>query len=122
MNEKDEERSLNINDLVIHENIQKGTVIQKDTTCDSKFMLETVREVGEKVQESYKWINEKKIIYLVVDNAGGHGTMDMKKEYVRILMDEFCIQVIWQIANSPDTNMLDLGAWMSIQSQVESIH
>ena len=48
MNEKDEERSLNINDLVIHKNIQKGTVIQKDTTCDSKFMLETVREVGEK--------------------------------------------------------------------------
>ena len=85
-------------------------------------MLETVREIGQSIRESYKWINEKKIIYLVIDNAGGHGTTEAKKEYMKILMNEFCIQVIWQIANSPDSNMLDLGAWMSIQSQVESIH
>ena len=28
----------------------------------------------------------------------------------------------WQVPNSPEMNMLDLGAWMSIQSLVETKH
>ena len=28
----------------------------------------------------------------------------------------------WQVPNSPETNMLDLGVWVSLQSIVENIH
>ena len=37
-------------------------------------------------------------------------------------MNDYKVQVIWQVPNSPETNMLDLGAWMSIQSEVEEQH
>jgi hypothetical protein len=49
-----------------------------------------------------------------MDNAGGHGKNDVKGDYVSKLEDEFNIEVVWQVACSPETNMLDLGAWMSI--------
>ena len=49
-------------------------------------------------------------------------TTDTKKEYQQILMDDYKVQVILQVPNSLETNMLDLGAWMSVQSQVEEQH
>ena len=39
-----------------------------------------------------------------------------------LLVSEFKVNVIDQIPNSPETNMLDLGAWMSIQAQVQKEH
>lgn len=30
--------------------------------------------------------------------------------------------IIWKIPRSPDTNMLDLGVWMSIQCSVMNTH
>ena len=57
-----------------------------------------------------------------MDNAGGHGKDKVKKEYVQILKDKYNVIVLWQCPNSPETNMLDLGAWMTIQSIVEYLH
>ena len=43
--------------------------------------------------------------------------------YQVILQKEYNILVVhWQVANLPETNMLDLGAWMSLQSIVEKEH
>ena len=56
-----------------------------------------------------------------MDNAGGHGTNDAKQEYTRLLKS-FNVEIIWQIPRSCETNMLDLGVWMSIQSSVEKTH
>ena len=58
----------------------------------------------------------------MIDNAGGHGTQGGKGEYKQILKDEFNIIIIWQVPNSPEMNMLDLGVWVSVQSMVENIH
>ena len=57
-----------------------------------------------------------------MDNAGGHGTDDCVKEYTRILSKDYNIQIIQQVPRSPETNVLDLGIWMSLQSAVESKH
>jgi hypothetical protein len=57
-----------------------------------------------------------------MDNAGGHRTDKAKDEYVNLLKVEFNIIVLWQVPNSPETNMLDLGAWMTIQNVVEKLH
>ena len=61
-------------------------------------------------------------IYLFIDNAGGHGTDESKDEYVRKLKDEYNVIIVFQVPNSCKTNLLDLGAWMTIQSIVEKIH
>ena len=50
--------------------------------------------------------------------AGGHGTNEGKCEYEKILLEDHNIILVWQVPNSPETNMLYLGAWMSIQSVV----
>jgi len=57
-----------------------------------------------------------------MDNAGGHGTDKVKKQYVQLLKDKYNIIVVWQCPNSPETNLLDLGIWMSLQSLVKKIH
>jgi hypothetical protein len=57
-----------------------------------------------------------------MDNAGGHGTNDATARYTRLLWDEYKVEVIWQVPRSPETNMLDLGIWMSIQAAVTRVH
>jgi hypothetical protein len=86
-------------------------------------MLDIIHEVGGKICASFDWLpKETEEIHLFMDNAGGNGTNDAREQYVSILKSEFNIIVIWQIANSPETNMLDLGAWVTIQCIVSHMH
>ena len=57
-----------------------------------------------------------------MDNAGGHGKKEIKEEYVKKLKEKYNVEVEWQIPNSPETNMLDLGTWFALQSKVEMNH
>ena len=117
------ERSLTIDDLVLHVHLPAGTPMQRDTTCDSKFMMKHVDEIGSSIRHAYKKIvPTDKPILLIMDNAGGHGQKDVKKDYETILKEKYNVIVHWQIANSPETNLLDLGAWMSLQCIVEKHH
>ena len=61
-------------------------------------------------------------VHLFMDNAGGHGTELAKMEYVDILKHHFNVEVNWQVSNSPETNILDLGVWCLLQSLVEYLH
>ena len=47
---------------------------------------------------------------------------EVKKEYERILKNDYNILIEWQVPNSPETNMLDLGVWVAIQHQVVFLH
>ena len=38
------------------------------------------------------------------------------------LKDKYNVEIEWQVPNSPETNMLDLGTWLSLQSKVELSH
>ena len=57
-----------------------------------------------------------------MDNAGGHGRKDIKGKYANTLKEKYNIQVEWQCSCSPETNMLDLGFWRSLQASVEHMH
>ena len=85
-------------------------------------MQKNIRKIGEAIRLAYHWTKkEDTAIYLVIDNAGGHGTVGTKNKYAVLLEREYNIIIIWQIPNSPETNMLDVGVWASIQSMVEDI-
>jgi hypothetical protein len=111
-----------LDDVDIHVEVPAGTNVEEDCTCDSDFMLDIIRDVGSNIWSSFWWLSDSTVIHLFMDNAGGHGSNTARKEYVRILQDEYKVQVIWQIANSPETNMLDLGAWVTIQCIVAHMH
>ena len=63
---------------------------------------------------------DEETIYLVMDNMGGHGTHEAVLEYSDYLVVNYNIVFHHQVPRSPETKMLDLGAWMTIQSKVQN--
>jgi hypothetical protein len=99
------------------------TLIEEDCTCDSMLMLDIICEVRTNIQNAFHWLPKAiTSIHLFMDNAGGHGTNAVKEEYIRILHDKFNMIVLWQIVNSLETNMLNLGAQVTIQCIVTHMH
>jgi hypothetical protein len=102
---------------------RKGEKKVEDVSCDSKYMLNVMKEiVGPAIRNAFHWADKDETIYLVMDNAGGHGTDEAIEQYTKYLWEEHKIEIIWQVPRSPETNMLDLGLWRSIQSAVEKVH
>ena len=116
------QRQLSLKDLNLRVTIPAKSQVHQDVTCNSQFMLDSIYEIGTSIRKTYSFLNKETPVYLFVDNAGGHGKKIVKEQYRKILLDKFNVHLEWQVANSPETNMLDLGVWMAIQSRVEYIH
>jgi hypothetical protein len=115
-------RPLSIQDLELHVERKQGDKVQKDITCNSQFMLDVIDEIRRKIWSAYHWLNFNTPTYLFIDNTGGYGTVGTKEEYEQILLRNWNVKIFWQPPNSPEVNQLDLGTWMSIQSNVEELH
>ncbi len=85
--------------------------IQGDTSCNSEFMLGVMPRIGAAIHEKITWVLETKMIYLVMDNAGGHGTTEAIELSVRGLLEQYSIEIIHQAVRSTETNLLDLELW-----------
>ena len=59
--------------------------------------------------EAYHWVPEDETLYLVMDNAGGHGKKDVRAAYETELKD-MNNEIIWLILRSPENNLLNLGS------------
>ena len=115
--------ALTLDDLILHVAVEAGTLVERDCSCNSDFMEEHIHEIVTKIGNAYKNVTTvAKPIVLFMDNAGGHGCINVKKSYEIILCEQYNILVFWQVANSPESNLLDLGAWMALQSVVEKKH
>ena len=111
-------RTLTIDDLSIKVRYRRGDTIEVDCNCDSAYMMDAMDRVGASIRSSYHWIPPVDCCYLVMDNAGGHGSDDAIEKYVRMLKEKYNIKTIFQVPRSPYTNVLDLGVWCSLQSRV----
>ena len=96
--------------------------MEEDISCDATFMLTKIPEIGEALRSTFHWIPRNDVIYLFMDNAGGHGSYDATTRYTSILWTEYRVRVVWQVPRSPETNILDLDIWMSIQAMVTHVH
>ena len=115
-------RPMTLDDLELKVEIPQGREVVKDINCNSQFMIDSVDEIGASIRAAYSFLPSNHPIYLFMDNAGGHGTIKVKEEYVAKLKEKYSVFIEWQVPHSPETNMLDLGVWMSIQSKVEAEH
>ena len=121
-NEKGEQVTIDLTkDVRLEVLARPGDEVEEDCSCDSTYMLDVMPHVAIALREAFHWVSATETIYLVMDNAGGHGTNESIVEYTNILSQRN-IQIIWQIPRSPETNMLDLGVWMSVQSAVIKAH
>ena len=80
-NKEGEQEEITIEDLKLYVHINQGDEVEKDCSCDSSFMLETIPEVVKALREKFNWVPEQEKIFLVMDNAGGHGTNDAMATY-----------------------------------------
>ena len=55
-------------------------------------MLQQVRNIGRAVRLKYDWMSWNTVIYLVLDNAEGHGTDEAKQEFERTLQKKYDIK------------------------------
>lgn len=121
-NEEGNQVAVTIDDLMLMVQLRPGDIVDEDCSCDSSFMLEKVPTIGAALRAAFHWVPRHEKIYLCMDNAGGHGTKEAIDEYTGILWNDFGVEIIWQVPRSPETNMLDLGVWMSIQTAVTRVH
>ena len=84
-------------------------------------MLEIMEEVGEAIRANFDFIPWFVSIYLVIDNAGSHGIKEALLKNKTVLDLKYNIKIWHQIPSSPDTNMLDLGGWHSLQANTEML-
>ena len=115
-------RDISIHDFWVEVMVKENTIFQEDITCDSEFMMNTLDEIGDSIRKSFHFVPQTEKIHLFMDNAGGHGTIECKLEFEAKLKKKYNVIVNWQVPQSPETNLLDLGVWMSLQSLVERIH
>lgn len=113
---------LELRDLELFVQQAAGDEVDEDVSCDSTFMLEKILAIGGALREKFHWVPENETIYLFMDNAGGHGTNDVIQQYTNILWADYKDRIVWHVPRSPETNMLDLGVWMSIQAAVTRVH
>jgi hypothetical protein len=115
-------RKLTCDYVTIHVRVKSGTESEKDMNCDTSFMLDNIHEIGQSIRRKMDFVPVWEPIHLFIDNAGSCGTIEGKAKYEKILLDDYNVVLNWQVPQSPETNMLDLGAWMSIQHVVEQLH
>ena len=113
---------MQLTDLKLVVRTMRGNLIHEDCSCNLKFMKEAMVRVWEKLRQKFFWVKVNDPIYLVMDNAGGHGDKATVKEYTNLLKEKFKVIVIYQTPRLPYTNVLDLGFWAALQSKVEKVH
>ncbi len=64
--------------------------------------------IGAAIRQKMNWVPENETIILIMDNAGGHGTIEAIQQYTRHLLENYNIEIIHQPPRSPETNPLDL--------------
>ena len=81
INKDNEEEEHTLKNMEMNAFIAKGEEVDKGMKCNSKFMLTAMPEVGQANRDCYHWIPQEQEIYLEMDNAHGHGTVDAKAIY-----------------------------------------
>ena len=57
-------------------------------------MLEAIQSVGKSIRDTYHWIPRTEKCYIVMDNAGGHGTDKAIDEYIKNLKEKWNVETI----------------------------
>ena len=121
---KENDESLDVQFEHLHLGVrhQAGDKVSEYINYDSSYMLEIMPKVGKAIRDAHFWVEAYKPIYLVLDSAGGYGTKEVIAQYKAMMKNDYNIIPVHQILQSPETNLLNLGIWMSLQSAVEKCH
>jgi len=57
-------------------------------------MLLVMDRVGKALREKFYWVKKEEWIYLVMDNAGGHGTKEAWEKFTDDLATKYKVKII----------------------------
>ena len=83
-----------LNDITLQVRNKQGDEIEDDVSCDSEFMLGVMDRVGEALRKAFYWVRQNEWIYLVMDNAGGHGTAEAWETFTNSLTTKYKVKII----------------------------
>ena len=106
--------AVRVEDVSSKVRMQIGDLIERDCLCDSKHMLVAMDKVGKAVRDAHHWVPRDSPCYVVMDDAGGHGTETAIDECENSLREKCDIEIIFQVPRSPCANLLDLRVWCSL--------
>lgn len=99
-----------------------GETYEDDVNCDGDFMEEALlNTVGPELRAAFHWVPDNVLIRLQMDNAGGHGGLTRINKMKEEMLARFNVLLVCQPPNSPESNVLDLGVWRSVQSKVDKM-
>ena len=52
-------------------------------------MMDYIQAIGQSIQKMFLFLESYHLVYLFMDNAGGHRKTEVKSEYEQILKGEF---------------------------------
>ena len=90
-------KALTIDDVEMKVRYRLGDIVKQDCSCDSDYMLSAMDKVGSAIRAAFHWIPPSSPCYLVMDNAGRHGSKEAIGEYKRMLLEKYNIIIIFQI-------------------------
>ena len=85
--------------------MRKVDKVKQDISCDSKFMLGMMYNLGNSTRSTYRSIGvvDEEIIYVVMYNVVGHGTNKSVLEYSEYMAENYNIAVHHQVPKSTET-------------------
>lgn len=72
---------------------QIGNKVKEVAKYDSSYMIPAMDCVGKPIRKAYHWVPIEQNCYLVMDNAGGHGSDVTIKEYCANICDQINIKI-----------------------------
>jgi hypothetical protein len=88
------QQQLTINSMELSYYLPQRAIVEKEVTCNSTFMLANLLIIAAKIMKPCLGYRLNNQFYLVMDNAGGHGTQAAREEYMRRLRNEFNIIIL----------------------------
>ena len=111
-----------IESLVLNVRHLVEDTVENYVVCDTKHMISTMDHVRNALREKMHCISMDDAIYLIMENAGGHGKNYATKKCTIDLKTKYNLKIIHQVPRSPCCNALNLRVWCSLHASVEKFH
>lgn len=76
-----------LDQIKLEKKVPPGTLVHHEVSCNTRFMLSTVNEIGRSIRKAYHSVPKNCPIYLVIDNTGRHSTIKAKATFENRLRD-----------------------------------
>jgi hypothetical protein len=88
------QQPLTINATELSILLEPGAIVEEEVNCNLAFMLRILPIIATDICQQLHWVPPEEQVYLIMDNAGGHGTQQARDQYTRQLQHDYKIMSV----------------------------